>query len=172
MIVTAPYLHSVLGSLDPCLCCTFTEHTTLPPNYFVDTPHMQNMTFTPKFFSWFWQSDYQGLLYKTPLHVRYTEVLHTWIYRVFVLSGQGAGNTESCMSGLLHEKFLTTSSELVTGTQCTAEGSRQEGRRSTRSRAGAQVAITESPQKQKRGTACETGQDWRFNINATGFRCI
>ena len=30
VIVTAPYLHSVL---ERCLCCTFTEHTTLLPNY-------------------------------------------------------------------------------------------------------------------------------------------
>ena len=33
VIVTAPYLHSVLGSLGCGLCCTFTEHTTLLPNY-------------------------------------------------------------------------------------------------------------------------------------------
>ena len=33
VIVTAPYLRSALGSLGSCLCCTFTEHTTLLPNY-------------------------------------------------------------------------------------------------------------------------------------------
>ena len=76
----------------------------------------------------------------------------TWIYRVFVLLGQGVGNTDSCTSGLLHGKSLTTSSELVIGSQCTAEGSRQGGRRrSTRKRVGDQVAITESKQTKRRG---------------------